>query len=145
MEAYQILIVIGIIFLIIEIFIPSFIAGSIAIGFLLAALGSFLNFDIKWQIFLFSIGVILTFFTIRPVLLKYGYKASKKIRTNQEALIGRVARVSEIIDNKVNTGRVELDGDVWRAKSSDESIISIGAFVEILEVKSIILIVKPLN
>lgn len=145
METYQILVIVGVGFFIIEIFIPSFIAGSIAFGFFLAALGSYFNLDTEVQLIMFSTGIILTFFTIRPLLLKYGYRSSKGVKTNQDALIGRKVRVSEMIDNKIGTGRIDLDGDVWRAKSVNDSVIEIGKMVQVIEVDSIILIVKPLN
>lgn len=145
MDTSQIFIVIGIILLIIEIFIPSFIAGSLSIGFFLAALGAYLKLDIKWQILMFSSGVLLALFTVRPLMLKYGYRAGKHIKTNQEALTGRTGKVIEAIDNSLETGRVAIDGDIWRSKSFDGSLIPINSLVEVIEIQSIIIIVKLLK
>ncbi|NLN29626.1 MAG: NfeD family protein [Bacteroidales bacterium] len=145
MEAYHILIVIGILLFIAEIFLPGFIAGSLAIGAFLAALASFLGLGVKWQILIFSLGVLVTFFTIRPLMIKSERRSGGKIKTNQEALIGRTGKVVETIDNHENTGRISIDGDVWRSKSTDDSVIQEGTNVEIIGITSIILMVKPLK
>ena len=42
-------------------------------------------------------------------------------------------------------GRVKIDGDFWQAKSLDNSSIQKGDFVEVVNVESIILIVKSLK
>ena len=123
MEAHHILIVIGIVLFIAEIFLPGFIAGSLATGCFLAALASFLGLAIKWQILIFSLGVLVTFFTIRPLMIKLEKRSGGKIKTNQEALIGRTGRVVETLNNHENTGRISIDGDVWRSRSSDDSVI----------------------
>lgn len=145
MEAFHILIVIGVILFIAEIFLPGFIAGSLATGFLLAALGSWLGLETKWQILMFSIGVLITFFTIRPLMMKLEKRSEKKIKTNQDILIGRTGKVVETINNNENTGRVSIDGDIWRSESADGSVIETGSTVEIIGISSIILHVKPLK
>lgn len=145
MGIYHFLILLGICCLIVEIFIPSFIAGSLAIGFFVAAFGSWIDVAIKWQILLFSVGVLGSFFSIRPLLITYGYKAVEKIKTNQQALLHARCKVVEEINNDKNRGRVSIDGDVWRAKSYDNTIYPIDSHVEIIEINSIILIVKSLN
>ncbi len=93
-QLWHILITLGIVSFIIEIFIPSFIAGSLGIGFFTAALGSYLNFDVKWIILMFSTGVLISFFGIRPLMIKYAYgKNLNRIRTNYEGIIGKKGKV----------------------------------------------------
>ncbi len=144
MEVWQILITISIIAFIAEIFTTGFISGSIGIGFLFSAIGNYFGLDTTWQISLFAFGVILTFFLIRPVINKYGY-GKNKIKTNQDALIGKSGIVTQQINNKKNTGRVKIDGDDWKAKSTNDEIIKIGAMVKIVAIDSIVLTVKTLN
>ena len=144
MEAWHILITIGIIAFIAEIFTAGFISGSIGIGFLLAAVGNYLGLDIKWQILLFTTGVALTFFLIRPFLEKFGYR-KEMVKTNREALIGKTGIVTEEIHPKKNTGRVKIDGDDWKARPLDSEVIKTGATVEVVQIESIVLIVKPLK
>ena len=145
METYQILIILGVAFLIIEIFITGFFAGSMAVGFFLAALGAYLGVSTTWQIFIFSVGALLSFFTIRPLINKYGYNKSKHIKTNIEGLPGRTGKVVEAIDPEQESGRIAIDGDVWRAKSIDGEIIPVNTTVEVVRTESIVLIVKLLK
>lgn len=144
MEAWHIIIVIGIVAFIFEIFTAGFISASIGIGLIIAATGNYIGLDIKWQILLFAFGVALSFFLIRPIITKYGY-SNDKTKTNKDALISKTGRVTQEIDNSKNTGRVSIDGDDWKAVSKDNEIIELGQKVKIIEIDSIVLIVQPLN
>jgi membrane protein implicated in regulation of membrane protease activity len=144
METWHILITIGIIAFIVEIFSAGFISGSIGIGFIFAAIANYFGLDTKWQILIFAFGLALTYFLIRPIITKYGYRKSK-VKTNQDALIDKTGTVNEKIDNLQNTGRVSIDGDNWRAKTRNHEIIEIGTTVKVVAIESIILIVEPLN
>ncbi|MBN2638660.1 MAG: NfeD family protein [Bacteroidales bacterium] len=145
MEIYQILIILGMLFLIIEIFLTGFFAGSVAIGFFASAIGAYLGLSTNWQILIFSVGTLVAFFTIRPVVNKYGYKTSKHVKTNMESLPGRKAKVVEAISTEEETGRVAIDGDVWKARTEDGSDIPVNTTVEVVRTESIVLIVKPLK
>ncbi len=142
MEAWHILITIGIIAFIFEIFISGFITGSIGIGLLFSAIGNYYGLDIKWQILLFAIGVSLTYFLIRPIITKFGYNDS--IKTNKAALLDKIGIATQEINHIQNTGRVKIDGDDWKAKSVNENIIQVGTRIEVVSIDSIVLIVKPL-
>jgi len=144
METWHILIVIGIIAFIFEIFTAGFISASIGKSFFFAAVGNYFNLDTKWQILLFALGVGLAYFLARPVLMRYGY-GSNKVRTNKDALLDKTGIVTEEINYAKKTGRVKIDGDDWNARSLNNEIIQIGTSVKILEIDSIILTVKPLN
>jgi membrane protein implicated in regulation of membrane protease activity len=144
METWHILITIGIIAFIAEIFTAGFISGSIGIGLIFAAIANYFGLDTKWQILIFAFGLALTYFLIRPIITKYGYRKSK-VKTNQDALIDKTGTVNEKIDNLQNTGRVSIDGDNWRAKTRNHEIIEIGTTVKVVAIESITLIVKPLN
>lgn len=90
----------------------------------------------------FSVSSLIAFIFLRPFLKKLVDKSIKHTATNTEALIGRIAVVSETIDYNNNTGRVSVDGDDWKAVSVDNSIIEKGNRVKILKVESVILTVK---
>ena len=141
MEAWHILVTLGIIALIAEIFTAGFISSAIGVGLFFAAIGNYLDLDAKWQILLFALGLALAYLFIRPIMMKYGY-GSDKIETNQGALIGRTGVVTEEINNKLNTGRIRIDGDDWKARIIDDGAIKLGEVVEVVGVKSIILIVN---
>jgi membrane protein implicated in regulation of membrane protease activity len=144
METWQILVTLGIIAFIVEIFTTGFIFGSIGIGLFFAAIGTYLGIETKWQILLFALGVALTYFLIRPVINKYGYRKNK-IKTNRDALINKTGIVTEEINPIRGTGRVKIDGDYWKSSTKDNEIIRIGTTVKVIEIDSIILIVEPLN
>lgn len=144
METWHILIAIGIIAFIAEIFTAGFISGAIGIGLIFAAIGNYIGLDIKWQILLFAFGVALTYFLIRPFMAKYGYRKDK-VKTNRDALINKNGTVTEEINPFKNTGRIKIDGDDWKAKSLNNEIIQIGTIVTVVEIESIVLIVKPSN
>lgn len=144
METWHILITIGIIAFIAEIFTAGFISGSIGIGLIFAAIGNYFGLEIKWQISLFAFGVTLTYFLIRPIITKFGYRKDD-VKTNQDALINKNGTVSEEINHFKNSGRIKIDGDDWKAKAFDNEIIQIGTIVTVVEIDSIVLIVKPLK
>ena len=78
-------------------------------------------------------------------MLKYAYKRSTEYKSNVDAMVGRIAEVSEEINNEKNKGLVLLDGDVWQARSHNNEVITKGTPVEIVQINSIILIVKKVN
>jgi len=144
METWHILVSIGVIAFIFEIFTAGFISASIGIGFLFAATGIYFGLDVKWQILLFAFGVGLTYFLVRPLITKFGYR-NDKIKTNKDALINKPGIVTEEINPLKNSGRIKIDGDDWKARSSNNEIIKTGTTVSVIDIDSIILIVKPLN
>lgn len=144
MDLWHILVIIGIIAFIFEIFTAGFISGSIGVGFLFAALGNYLRFETKWQILLFTFGVGLTYFLIKPLITKYGYNKTTA-STNQDALLDKKGIVTEEINNIRNNGRVKIDGDDWKAIAENNDIIKVGTTVRVVALDSITLIVKPLN
>ena len=131
-----------ILFAIIEIFTPGFLAGSIAVGALLAAIGAVFDAPLALQIILFCTGVLGSFFLIRPFMLRYAHRHEREIRTNGDALLGRTARVSVTIDNRKGEGRVVIDGDDWKAVSEHGTIIPAGEAVKIIRIDSIVLTVE---
>ncbi len=144
MEAWQILITLGIIAFIVEIFSSGFIAGTIGIGLFFAAAGNYFNLEIKWQILLFATGIAFTYFFIRPVINKLGFRKNH-VKTNRDALIGKTGIVIQGINPAKNTGRVKIDGDDWKAVSLNKEFIEIGTQVKVIDIDSIVLYVKPLK
>ena len=145
MEIYHLLIIAAILSFILELFTATFLLLSVGIGFLLAGTGNYFEMTTEWQIYLFSIGVVITFFAIRPIMNKYGFSADAK-HTNQNALIGKIGLVSEEINNEKDTGLIKVDGDVWKARSTEDStIINKDEKVEIIHLESIVVTVKKLK
>ena len=144
-EVWHIWIIIAVVLFIVEIFAPNFLFASIAIGCIAAGIIAAFDCGINIQLIAFAIGTLIAFFGIRPFMLKYFHKKSDKIKTNMEALIGKVGRVSETINTSKNEGRIMVEGDDWKAETENDEIVNIGEKVEILQVNSTILIVKPIK
>ena len=134
--------IIGIAGFIIEIFTPGFFAASLGIGAFFGAITAMFFPDaIEYQMLAMAGGSLLSFALIRPLWKRYLAK-TKDVKTNADALIGKIGVVSEDIDIKETSGRVAIDGDDWRAVSEDSSIIEAGSQVEVVKRESIVLTVK---
>jgi len=142
MEYYQIWLIAAIVLVIIELLTAGFGVICFAIGALFSALAAFLEANLVWQMVVFAVASVICFIFLRPVLLRLLEKKSKDVKTNADALIGKIAVVSETIDPEKNQGRVAVDGDDWKAVSADGTVINKGEKVEIISRDSIILTVK---
>lgn len=143
MENYHLLVIIGIVFLVIEIFTITFFFASVSVGLFLAAIGNYLDFTTENQIYVFSVGVIITFFAIRPLFNKIAYNTDKK-RTNKDSMIGQIAIVTKEVGTDNNPGLVKINGEIWKAISKSE-LIKNETRVIIEEIDSIILTVKEIK
>ena len=134
---------IAVLFFIIEVFTPGFIVACLGLGSLVAAITAYMGYNIDAQFISFSVSTLISLFLIRPLLYKKGEKQDK-IKTNTEALIGRVGSVSETIDNSSKNGRVLIDGDQWKALSYNNEIIELKDQVEVISIDSTIITVKKI-
>lgn len=144
-ELWHIWLLAALLFFIMEIFVPSFVLFNFGIGALIGSLVAGMDVSLEWQIVAFSAGTLLSFFLIRPFMRKIAYKRSDDTKTNVDAMIGRLATVSEEISNENNRGRVLLDGDDWKARSLGNDVIPAGTTVEIVQLNSIVVTVKKIN
>ena len=133
----------AVLFFILEVFTPGFILACLGLGSLVAAITAYMGFNIDAQFISFSLSTLISLFLIRPLLYKKGEKQDK-IKTNTEALIGRVGSVSETIDNSSKSGRVLIDGDQWKALSYNNEIIELNDQVEVISIDSTIITVKKI-
>lgn len=144
MEIWHIWVIIALVFVIVEMFTTGFAVMCISFGCLFGAGASALDWDIKWQLLVFAVGTALAFLTVRPLVYKFFYKKGQEVKTNVDALVGRRAIVTERIEGELHAGRVKVDGDDWKAVSTDTEPIEVGEAVEITAINSVILTVKKL-
>jgi membrane protein implicated in regulation of membrane protease activity len=144
LSAWHLWVILAIILFIAEVFSPAFILASFGIGCLLASLSAGLDLGLKMQILGFIAGTLAAFFAVRPFFTKYCYKAASGIRTNVDALAGKVGRVTETIDGERGSGRVMVGGDDWKAIAADGNVIEMNSRVEVIKVEGIKVIVKPM-
>lgn len=144
-EIWHIWFIATILFFLLEIFLPSFVAACIGVGTLAAGIIAFAGMNLEIQLLVFALSTLLAVFLIRPFMLKYAHKRSDNTPTNVDAIIGRVGKVSETVGPNLHMGRVILDGDNWKAKSETGAEIQENAEVIVTKIESIILTVKPLS
>lgn len=110
-------------------------------GALAAFFAALLDSHLMVQVVLFVVvSIVLLLFT-RPLAAKYLNRNT--VKTNVESLEGRIAYVTEEIDNMEARGTVTIDGIVWSARAAVESDkIAVGERIRILGVRGVKLIVE---
>ena len=124
--------VIAIITLIAEVLLPSFTVGCFSVGALVAAVLSACGVGVNTQLIPFAV----------KYLLKKGKDA---VATNQDALVGRVGRLTKAIEDPTLKGEVRIDGDIFPARSIDNSPIEAGEDVRVVRIDSIVMVVVPVK
>ena len=82
-------------------------------------------------------------FATKPFVKKF--VDVKKTNTNVYSIIGKKAFVIKNIDPIHSVGQIKINGEVWTAESENNQIIEEGSEVEILEIKGVKAIVKPVQ
>lgn len=129
-------------FFLLEFLVPGFILFFFGVGaWIVAILTLFVEIDINVQLLIFLCTSILTVVLFRRwAKAKLGmYREGPQVL--EDEFIGKVAVVESQISPDRN-GKVQFKGTSWDAASSE--IIEPGKPVQILDTKSIILIVKQL-
>ncbi|MDR0185180.1 NfeD family protein [Prevotella brunnea] len=134
-------ILVSLLCLVLELTNGDFFILCFAIGGTAAAIVSGITNSITIQIIVFAISTLLSIFFVRPMALKYFHKGGEHRVSNAEALIGRVGVVTEKIEAN-GYGRVKIDGDSWKAQSSENAEIAIGMSVRVIQLNSIIITVE---
>ena len=112
-------------------------AGGAFAAFIASMIGSSVWFEV---ILFFAVSIILLIFT-RPFAVHYINKNT--VRTNADSLIGKTAIVTEDISNLDSTGQVQVQGQIWTARSTEEEIkIKAGEKVVIEKISGVKLIVR---
>lgn len=113
-------------------------AGGALVAMILAVAGA----GAIWQdvAFLVVSGVLLI--GTRPFVKKY--LMNKKVKTNYESVIGRVAKVTENIDNYNQTGAAFVDGKEWTARSTEDAVtFEAGTLVKVTAIVGVKVMVEP--
>ncbi len=130
-----------IILIIIEIVTVGLTTIWFAIGALVAIIVSMLGGGIILQmtVFLFiSLGMLI--FT-RPLAMRY--INNTRTRTNYEGIIGKVARITQDVDNIAEKGCAVVNGQEWTVRAVDDrSRIAAGSLAKVVDIKGVRLIVE---
>jgi len=131
-----------IIFALIEVFTLGLTTVWFAIAALLMVFLSFIKIPLTVQILIFLvISTLLLIFT-RPLAVKK-FKIGQE-KTNVDSLIGKHALVVKTI-GEFERGEAKINGQIWSARSEDNTEIIEGSKCEILRIEGVQLIVRLLE
>ena len=126
-----------------EIATVGFLIFWFGIGALIAMIVSLFTTNIIVQTTVFLVSSTILIFATKPFVKKFA--DVKKTNTNVYSIIGKKALVIKTIDPIHSIGQIKLNGEVWTAESKNNEIIEEGLEVEVLEIKGVKAIVKPVK
>lgn len=132
--------VVALVCLLVELFTGSFYIMCFAVGAVAAAIVSPFS-GVYFQLVVFIAVSLASIFLVRPLVMRWMHHEKDFIPSNADAIIGRVATVSQDIPAD-GFGRVALDGDDWKATAKES--LDKGEKVTIVARESIILTVEKL-
>ena len=132
------------VFFLSELATEGFLICWLGVGAVLAMLTSFFCDNIFIQTIVFVISSILLIILTKPLVNKF-MKNSKTIVTNSNALIDKTGIVTISIDPLEATGQVKVNGEIWSAKSDENTIIEKDTKVKILKIDGVKLVVTPIK
>jgi membrane protein implicated in regulation of membrane protease activity len=115
-----------------------FVAGGIG-----ALIASVCNLDFWWQLFIFVVVTAVTLVATKPLVKKV--IRVKKTQTNADRYIGKSATVITEINNMLGQGQVNVSGNVWTARSLDNTVIQVNQEVIIKSIEGVKLIVDVIQ
>jgi membrane protein implicated in regulation of membrane protease activity len=115
---------------------PAIAAGATSIGALF-------GLSENNQLLLFSLLSMLLLTLSRTLLKKALFPEHNRLRSNADALPGRLVEVIERVGNQENPGTVQLGGEVWSAYSHDGRWMDPGHQARVIKVDGLKLVVEP--
>lgn len=128
--------------LILELTSGDFFILCFSIGALVTAVFAAFGLGFYGQLLVFVVASLLSLLFVRPKLTKLLHGKRRERLSNADALMGRIGRVSEAIEQG-GYGRVAIDGDDWKAVSADGGYVPLGQNVRVVGRESIIITVTP--
>ena len=135
---WQFLCVVGIAFVILEIFTPSMFFLNFALAAFITAIASLVTLNHFALVLIFFVFSFISFVFLRPILLR---RNSKDTETGIEGkYIGKVAKVTEEVTK--DRGVITIYGERWEARCLGEQSIPAGADVRIVKNDGLIMFVE---
>lgn len=130
--------------LILEIITSGFLIFWFMLGALIAMLFSFIveSFVVQLAIFLVSSSILL--FATKPFVEKF-QKTSSNYQTSSSSIQGAVGKVIVEINPDEAKGQIKVNGEVWSAKSSNGTSISVGTDITVEKIEGVKAIVTPIK
>lgn len=143
MEMWLLWIILSGILLILEIFTSGFLLIWPGIGAFLSFIAAICGVDITIQVMIFTVSTILLLLFMKPILNKF--VKVKETPMNNKSLIGKTGIVLKELSKIEQTGQIKIEGEIWTAIPTDDSIIQVNEKVTIEQIDGVKLIVKKLS
>ena len=141
MAIWQFLCVVGVGFVILEMFTPSMFFLNFALASFITAGASIYLTNKFMLVLIFFVLSFLSFAFLRPVILR---KNTKETETGIESkYIGKIAKV--IDDVSEFKGVISIYDERWEARSEDKSVIPAGCEVKIVRNESLVMYVTKIE
>ena len=141
MHLWQIWAIVAVICLILELTAGDFFIICFSIGAIFACLTDALGGGIVVQLAVFAAFTLASLFFVRPFAVRFLHKGEPNRVSNADALLGRKGRVVEAVKAD-SFGRVQIDGDIWKAVTNEAQDIPAGANVRVTSRESTIITVE---
>ena len=141
---WQVWTVVAVACLILELTAGDFFIICFSIGAVFAAITAALGGGIYLQLVMFAVFTLVSLFWVRPFAQRYLHKGEDNRVSNADALIGRQGRVVETV-RADGFGRVQIDGDIWKAVTNETADIPESAAVRVVSRESTIINVETIN
>ena len=138
MAYWQLLIVTGIVFIIIEMFTPVMFFLNLALACFITAIVALyiINWNVLVPVFVAFSAIFLLF--LRPLLIRTRENGQKT--GVEEKYIGNIAKVVETVTS--SSGVVSIYDERWNARSNSGEELPVGAEVRIVKNESLLLYVE---
>ncbi len=124
-----------------ELMTTTFALGIIAVGALVAAAVGALHLPLPIQLIAFVVASGAGLGFVLPVARRH-VKQPPLLKTGPAALVGKSASVLEEVTGQ--SGRVRIGGEVWSARSYDETlVIPAGRIVDVMQIEGATALVYP--
>ena len=124
-----------------ELMTTTFALGIIAVGALVAACAGALGLGLPFQLLAFVVASGAGLGFVHPIARRH-IKQPPLLKTGPAALVGRSASVLEEVNR--HGGRVRIGGEVWSARSYDETlVIPVGGIVDVMQIEGATALVYP--
>ena len=144
MHLWQIWAIVAVICLILELTAGDFFIICFSIGAFFACLTDALGGGIILQLIVFAVFTLASLFFVRPFAVRFLHKGESNRVSNADALLGRKGRVVETVKAD-SFGRVQIDGDIWKAVTNEQNDIPEGTNVRVISRESTIITVETIN
>ena len=141
---WQLWAVVAVICLIMELTAGDFFIICFSIGAFFAAIVAALGGGIYLQLVAFAVFTLISLFWVRPFAQRYLHKGEDNRVSNADALMDRQGRVVETVKAD-GFGRVQIDGDIWKAEADGGEAIPEGTSVTVVSRASTIITVSEIK